>query len=58
MLQFVLELLQTVFGKGEKKADALVLSGKPWEALHLYEEILQECPECTSTQQRVRALRE
>ena len=42
----------------EKKADALVLAGRPWEALPLYEEILQECPDCTSTQQRVRALRE
>ena len=42
----------------EKKADALVLTGKPWEALPLYEEILQECPDRTSTQQRVRALRE
>ena len=40
----------------ERMADALVLSGKPWEARPIYEAILRDCPACTSTQRRLEAL--
>jgi hypothetical protein len=42
----------------ERMADTLVLSGKPWEARLIYEEILRDCPACTSTQRRIEALQE
>ena len=42
----------------ERMADTLVLSGKPWEARPIYEEILRDCPACTSTQRRIEALQE
>lgn len=42
----------------ERLADALVFSGRTGDARRLYETILQQCPECTTTQQRLRALSE
>ena len=42
----------------ERLGDALVLLGKTGEARRIYEAILQHCPECATTQQRLRALNE
>jgi len=42
----------------ERQADALVLSGEATAARSLYETILHHCPECATTQQRLRALNE
>jgi len=42
----------------ERLGDALVLSGKAGEARRIYEAILRQCPECATTQQRLRALNE
>jgi len=42
----------------ERLADALVLAGRIAEARHLYTSILQQCPACSTTQQRLHALNE
>ena len=42
----------------ERQGDALVLSGEVTAARSLYETILHHCPECATTQQRLRALNE
>jgi hypothetical protein len=42
----------------ERQGDALVLSGEATAARSLYETILHHCPECATTQQRLRALNE